>query len=116
MIQSGEYLRPPFVRQIDNCGYILEEISSVIIIKGGKIIMPKTIRKPLEGFDSIFDELEALRDALENDKQAEIDAFTKQIQEKYAEKEKRILSALENVSTEEVVEEEEVNNLEEVHE
>ena len=96
--------RPPFVRQISDVGYILEEIPGVIIIKGGKIIMAKTIRKPLEGFDIIFDELKALKDDLAAQKQQEIDEFMAQIEDKYAEKEKRILNALENVSTEEVVE------------
>lgn len=76
--------------------------------------MPKTIKKPLEGFEAIFEELEALRDALENEKNAEIDAFVAEVDVKYAEKEKRILAALENVTKEEVVEDDEVNNLEEV--
>ena len=69
--------------------------------------MAKTIRKPLEGFDVIFEELEALREELAGEKQAEIDVFKAKLEEKYADKEKRILSALENISTEEIVEDEE---------
>ena len=99
-----ENLRPSFVRFIDNCGYILEEIPGVIIIKGGKIFMSKTIRKPLEGFDVIFEELESLREELEFAKKEELNNFITSLEAKYADKEKRILSALENVSTEEVVE------------
>ena len=104
---KSEYLtyhRPPFVRKISDVGYILEEIPGVIIIKGGKIKSAKTIRKPLEGFDVIFEELEAMREELSAEKQAEIDAFALSLDAKYVDKEKRILNALENVSTEEVVE------------
>ena len=99
----GSNLRPPYVRKTDDFGYILEEIPGVII-KGGKIFMPRTIRKPLEGFDSIFEELETLREELVACKKIELDEFVKVLEAKYADKEKRILNALENVSTEEVVE------------
>ena len=99
--------RPSFVRKVDDVGYILDEIPGVIIIKGGKIFMAKTIRKPLEGFDVIFDELEKMRDALENEKKAKLEEFLAGLDAEYQEKEKRILTALENVSKEEVVEDDE---------
>ncbi|MBQ7466880.1 MAG: hypothetical protein IJS74_02280 [Clostridia bacterium] len=69
--------------------------------------MAKTIRKPLEGFDVIFDELEKMRDALENEKKAKLEEFLAGLDAEYQEKEKRILTALENVSKEEVVEDDE---------
>ena len=108
--------RPAFMRIVDfeqrdiNEGYILqidEKNMSASIIKLNKrrsSSMIKTVVKALEGFETIFDELNAKKVNLEADKEVAIQEAIAEVVAKFAENAERIDKAIETISITEEIE------------
>lgn len=102
--------RPAFMKIVDfeqqeiNEGYILvldkgvKESSIIILKKGGSESMFKTEVKALEGFENIFDELQAKKTSLEADKAAAIEIAVAQVEDKFRQDAERIDKAIETIS------------------
>lgn len=102
--------RPAFMKIVDfeqqeiTKGYILvldkgvKESSIIILKKGGSESMFKTEVKALEGFENIFDELQAKKTSLEADKAAAIEIAVAQVEEKFRQDAERIDKAIETIS------------------
>ena len=103
--------RPAYTKTI---GYNLKEISSVIIIKGGKIFMTKTILEPREGYENIFAELNAKKKTLDVSKQIAIKQALDEVEARFTEEASRIDSALNVISVKTIVEEPDEDPVEEV--
>ena len=108
--------RPAFMKIVDlvqqdiEDGYILridEESLSVDIIKLDKRRSGSMIKievKPLEGFENIFDELNAKKAGLEADKEIAIQEAIAAVEVRFAENAERIDKAIESISISEEVE------------
>ena len=66
--------------------------------------MIKTVIKALEGFETIFDELNYKKESLEADKQTAIQEAIAQVEAKFAENAERIDKAIETISVTEEIE------------
>lgn len=78
--------------------------SIIIFNKRRGVSMIKTVIKALEGFETIFDELNYKKESLEADKQTAIQEAIAQVEAKFAENAERIDKAIETISVTEEIE------------